>query len=92
VVCRTLAHAGLAWRTNPCRIVDIQSGALVNDGPDFDLTIKGMTELQKHRNRLQEKSQTNLPTAWVPEAMRLLLEPENRAHAGTTNAGINLNA
>ena len=39
VVCRTLAHAGLAWRTNPCRIVDIQSGALVNDGPDFDLTI-----------------------------------------------------
>ena len=92
VVCRTLGHAGLAWRTNPHRIIDIRSGVQVSVGPDFDLTVEGMTELQKHRDRLQERAQTNLPAPWVPEAMSLVFEPVTRAQTGMTNAGINLNA
>jgi hypothetical protein len=52
VVCRTLGHAGLAWRTNPCGIMDIQSGALLSSGPEFDLTPRGLAQMQKQAERL----------------------------------------
>ena len=92
VVCRALGLAGLAWRTKPYRIVDLQSGDPVNPGPTFDLTMKGITELQKHSDRLKEKAPTNLSTPWLPEALSLVWEPVTQTPAGVTDAGINLNA
>jgi len=69
VVCRTLGHAGLAWQTNPCRIMDVRSGIAVNDGPVFDLTDKGIADLRRYVDRLQEKSRADSPTPSVPEVI-----------------------
>ena len=73
VVCLTLGHAGLAWRTNPYRIIDIMSGAQVSAGPTFDLTTQGTAELQKHTDRLQEKAWTSSSEPWVRAASGLVL-------------------
>jgi hypothetical protein len=91
VVCRALGLAGLAWRTKPYRVVDLHSGDPVNLGPSFDLTMKGMTELQKQSDRVQEKARTNLAAPWVPEALSLVWEQVAKTPAGVTDARINLN-
>jgi endogenous inhibitor of DNA gyrase (YacG/DUF329 family) len=52
-VCRVLGQAGLAWRTNPYRIVDIASGALASAGPCFDSTPSGIADLQRRAERLR---------------------------------------
>jgi endogenous inhibitor of DNA gyrase (YacG/DUF329 family) len=45
VVCRRLACYGLGWRTEPYRIVDLQTGVVVAAGPYFDLSSDGIGEL-----------------------------------------------
>ena len=54
VVCRALGLAGLAWRTKPYRVVDLQSGDPVSPGIDFDLTTRGIVEMRKKVERLRE--------------------------------------
>src|SRR5579871_2491495 len=92
VVCRTLGHAGLAWQTNPCRIVDVQSGVTVNNGPVFDLTDKGIADLQKHADRLQDKTRIGSSTPWVSEDVSPVLVPITRIPVSMSNAEINLHA
>jgi hypothetical protein len=55
IVCRTLGQAGLGWRRNPYRIVDLQSGATLSTGPGFGLTLKGIADLQRKAERLRQK-------------------------------------
>ena len=84
VVCRTLGLAGLAWRSDPYQIIDIRSGDQVGAGPTFDLTTKGILDLQKHANRKQEKVSMGLSTVTVPEDFWFVAE--------RMNAGVELNA
>jgi hypothetical protein len=77
VVCRTLGQVGLAWRTGPCRIVDLQSGALLSTGPEFDLTTGGLIELRKKAERLRQGT----PEAVVREYPALPLQPRTSSEA-----------
>jgi hypothetical protein len=54
IVCRTLGQAGLGWRLNPYRIVDLESGIVLSTGPRFDLTPKGLAYLQNLAERLRQ--------------------------------------
>ncbi|SRR5258708_36475291 len=53
VVCRVPGQAGLGWRLNPYRIVDLDTGNVVRKGPSFDLTREGIAELQKKAEQLR---------------------------------------
>jgi len=56
VVCRVLGRAGLGWRTNPYRIVDLQTGQILSEGPAFDLTPRGIARLQARAQAFQAHS------------------------------------
>jgi len=47
IVCAVLGRAGLGWRTNPYRIVDLVAGRVVSEGPAFDLTPRGIAWLKE---------------------------------------------
>jgi hypothetical protein len=53
IVCRQLGRAGLAWRLNPCRIIDPVSGAVLSAGHRFDLSAKAIASLQRQAERLR---------------------------------------
>ena len=65
VFCRAIGPAGLGWRTNPYRIVDLKSETRLSSGPGFDITIKGIAELRKSIENLQEKAGINSPDSRV---------------------------
>ena len=63
IVCRTLGQAGLGWRLNPYRVVDLESGIVLTTGPRFDLTPEGLTYLQRLAERLRRPA-SDLPAAF----------------------------
>lgn len=46
VVCSILGMRGLGWRTDPCGIIDPETGSLLDGGPLFDLSPKCLAKLQ----------------------------------------------
>ncbi len=85
VVCRAIGASGLGWRTNPYRIVDLKSETQLSPGPGFDVTSKGVAELQKKIEYLQEKTRMNLPADWTG------LERVNHTPITMINIGVESN-
>jgi endogenous inhibitor of DNA gyrase (YacG/DUF329 family) len=85
VVCRAIGASGLGWRTNPYRIVDVKSETQLSSGPSFDVTTKGVAELKKKIEYLQEKARMNLSAVWIrPERI-------SQTPITTTNMGVEAN-
>jgi len=53
IVCRLLACAGLGWRSEPCRVVDLETGLVLSAGPEFNFTGAGIGELQRRAAHLR---------------------------------------
>ncbi len=60
VVCMILGRVRLGWRSNPCRIVDLQSGVVLASGPEFSFTSKAIEELQKRAAQLHQDASEGL--------------------------------
>jgi hypothetical protein len=67
IVCRTLGQAGMGWRLNPYRIVDLETGMVLTTGPRFDLTPRGLEYLHSLADRLR---QTLTPDNSIPQTIR----------------------
>jgi hypothetical protein len=82
IVCRVLGQAGLGWRLNPYRIVDLCTGPVLTTGPAFDLTAKGIARLQKKAEILQQIRQDETRVvSTAPTAAYLLQEIPQPIHS-----------
>lgn len=53
VFCRVLGTRGLGWRTNPCRIVDLETRVILTQGRQFDLSGPGLSDLVVRANAIR---------------------------------------
>jgi hypothetical protein len=89
IVCSILGARGLRWRTGPCRIVDLRSGNTLTAGPEFDLTPRGLAQLQKQAERLSQYGLQQSPLASA-ESMAVHLSPQNHPQLISTFSGSSL--
>jgi hypothetical protein len=64
-VCRTIGQAGLGWRLDPARIIDVESGSVLTTSPSFDLTPRGLEYLMRLAERVRLCAPQNVESVLI---------------------------